>query len=54
MHVDQHLVKGDCVVKGFWAKLIMVFLVGVMELNVLVLKFNTYTARPVCWREWIS
>ena len=22
--------------------------------NVITLEINTYTARPVCWREWIS
>ena len=25
-----------------------------LSLYILATKLNTYTARPVCWREWIS
>ena len=29
-------------------------LISLQEMITHVLIFNTYTARPVCWREWIS
>ena len=26
----------------------------IISADIIVIKVNTYTARPVCWREWIS